>query len=221
MLRQLTDIQERMDRGPIRIRIVTANEANFAAEQTDAQDRLNELRKASNEKQMQLAEREAKIEDMKGKLNACDSNKEFQLLKDRIAADEQANFVLQDEILEQLERMDVLTEALNTAKANHEKAKSETVAMKDKVALELSELEAEQQRVREELGESEGKLPISLREDYQRLVAAKGENAFAVTNTENCDNCHQRCTTQMKSNLMMQLPVKCAGCGSILYVVQR
>ena len=110
MLRQLTDIGERMERGPRKVKIVMANEANFAEELENAKQKLLDLRKASNAKQLQLSEREAKIEDLKIKLNTCESNKEFQLLKDRIAADLQANSVLQDEILEQLEKLDVLTD---------------------------------------------------------------------------------------------------------------
>lgn len=220
MLRQLTDLQERIDKGPMKIRIVSANEANFKSELDACDARMNELRKASNDKQMQLAEREAKIEDMKGKLNTCDSNKEFQLLKDRIAADEQANLVLQDEILEQLERLDVLNEELSQARKNHDKSKQETEAMKNKVAMETEQLQAEKLRVEGELAEAEQKLPYDLKDDYKRLVARKGENAFAITNTDTCDNCNQSCTKQMKSNLMMQLIVKCPGCGSILYVKQ-
>ena len=179
---------------------------------------MNELRKASNEKQMQLAEREAKIEDMKGKLNTCDSNKEFQLLKDRIAADEQANLVLQDEILEQLERLDVITEEVAQAKQNLEKAQCETKATKDKVSLELEELRAEQQRITGELHERVKELPPDLVGDYKRTVEKKGENTFASTNTETCDNCNSRVRTQVASNLLMKKAVKCDGCGAILYV---
>lgn len=218
MLRQLTDLRERIEKGPIKIRIVAANEATFLAELDAANAKLNELRKASNDKQMQLAEREAKIADMKGKLNTCASNKEYQLLSERIAADEQANLVLQDEILEQLERLDVLTEESKTAKSHYEKSQAETQAMKERVALELKELNAEKDRVEKELADKENSIPMGLREDYHRLVERKGENAFATTNLETCDNCNQTCTSQMKSNLMGRLSVSCPGCGSILYV---
>ena len=141
MLRQLTDIGEQMEKGPRKVRIVRANEANFAQALEDAKTSLLDLRKASDGKQLQLAEREAKVEDLKAKLNACDSNKEFQLLKDRIAADIQANSVLQDEILEQLERIDELTEEVGSATKNHEKSQVESARISDEVALELKALD--------------------------------------------------------------------------------
>ena len=221
MLRQLTDIGERMEKGPRRVRIVTTNEANFAKSLEEAKAALLELRKASNAKQMQLSEREAKIEDFKLKLNACDSNKEFQLLRDRIAADTQANSVLQDEILEQLEKLDVLTEEAELAKTNHAKSQSELKRLSDEVALELKALEAEKTRISQELAEKEKQIPFDLAGQYRRLVAGKGEDALGLTNTETCGNCNQTLTPQTSDDLMMKKPVFCKGCGCWLYVAEN
>ncbi len=215
--RKLTDIAERMEKGPRKVRIVTNNEASFATELEESKARVLELRKASNAKQMQLSEREAKIEDLNGKLNACSSNKEFQLLKDRIAADLQANSVLQDEILEQLEKLDVLIEQAEAAKRNYEKSKSESKKITDAVALELTALAAEQERVTKELAESESKLPRDLISEYRRLVKGNGEHALGKTDTETCENCSQQIVQQMVSDLMMSRVVCCKRCGCILY----
>ena len=217
MLRQLTDIEDRMRRGPMKVKVVETNETSFATDEAECLARQEELRRSSSEKTMQLNEREAKIEDMKGKLNVCDSNKEFQLLKDRIAADLQANSVLQDEILELLERLDVVNAEVAEAKANHQKAKDETVAMRDQVKLELSELNAEKERITGELAESEKALPATMMDAYQRLVRLKGENTFAVSMIDTCDNCNQRLITQMISDLMLKKLIYCPGCGAILY----
>ena len=217
MLRQLTDIEDRMRRGPMKVKVVETNETSFATDEAECLGRQEELRRSSSEKTMQLNEREAKIEDMKGKLNVCDSNKEFQLLKDRIAADLQANSVLQDEILELLERLDVVNAEVVDAKANHQKAKDETVAMREKVKLELNELNAEKERVTSELAESEKALPATMMDAYRRLVRLKGENTFAISMTDTCDNCNQRLITQTISDLMLKKLVYCPGCGAILY----
>ena len=221
MLRQLSDIADRIRKGPIKVRVTAANEKSFAEALDVAKENLLELRKASNAKQMQLSEREAKIEDMKAKLNACDSNKEFQLLKDRIAADLQANSVLQDEILEQLEKLDVLTEESDQAKANYAKAQTDTKNITEKVELELKELESEKARVTDELAQAEKGLPPELIGEYRRLVAGMGEDALASTDTETCGNCNQRMITQMVSDLMMKKPVFCKGCGCLLYPTEN
>jgi hypothetical protein len=218
MLRQLTDIAERMEKGPRMIRIVTSNEASFAKSLEEAKHALLELRKASNAKQLQLAEREAKIEDLKNKLNVCDSNKEFQLLKDRIAADLQANSVLQDEILEQLEKLDVLTVDVETAKTNHEKSEIESKRVRNEVESDLKALDAEQTRITQELADEEKQIPADLMDQYRRLVAGKGEDALGLTNSETCGNCNQTLTAQTASDLMMQKSVFCKGCGCWMYL---
>lgn len=217
-LRMITDLDERIKKGPRKVKVVVANEANFLTALEEAKERLTELRKASNAKQMQLAEREAKIEDMKGKLNVCDSNKEFQLLKDRIAADEQANSVLQDEILEQLERLDVLTEESDAAKKNYEQSQVDTKTMKAEVEADIAALESEKARVKAELAEAEKSIPNDLMIQYQRLVKAKGDTALGVTDTYTCGNCNQTLTPQTVNELMMNMPVFCKGCDCLMYL---
>jgi predicted nucleic acid-binding Zn-ribbon protein len=218
MLRQLTDLEERIRKGPIKIRVVENNEASFTKDLDEAKQKLTDLQMASKAKNMQLGEREAKIESLEKKLNECDSNKEFQLLKDRIAADVQANSVLQDEILEQLERIDVLSAEADKAKSNLATAQNETKSIRDKVELELKELEAEKARISGELAEAEKKLPEDVAGYYRRLVTAKGENALGETNTEICGNCNQTLTTQQASDLLMKKLMLCKGCGCLMYL---
>ena len=221
MLRQITDIRSRMDRGPRKVRIVRTNEENFLKAMEEAKEQVTKTRMAADAKQMHLTERETKIKDMEGKLNSCESNREFQLLKDRIAADNEANSVLQDEILEMLERLDSLTEESQAAKEHYEKSKEETVKMTTEVEAEMAQLKSELDRISGELAESENRLPTDLKAEYRRLVAGKGEDALGETDTQTCGNCNQRLTTQMASDLMLKNTVFCKGCGCLLYIKEN
>lgn len=217
MLRQLTDIEDRMRRGPIQVRLVKTTEAGFSEAVEAKKQELLLVRKDSKAKQMQLDEREAKLEDLRGRLNSADSNKEFQLLKDRIAADEQANSVQADEIFETLEKMDVLEAELETAKQNLEKAKSETAGIEKKVSDELVMLKNEDARIRDELAEALKRLHGDLRVPYQRNIKNMGEDTFALTDGKTCGNCNNTLTQQTASDLLSSKPLLCKGCGSILY----
>ncbi len=217
MLRQLTDIADRMRRGPIQVRLVKTTEQGFADALEAKKQELLEVKKDSRSKQSQLEDREAKLEDLRGKLNAADSNKEFQLLKDRIAADEQANSCQADEIFETLEKLDVLEQELETAKSNLEKAKSETAGIEKKVAAELVTMKNEDARIREELAEALKKLHSDLRVPYQRNIKTMGEDTFAATDLSTCGNCNITLTQQTKSDILSCKPLLCKGCGSILY----
>ena len=217
MLTQLTDIEDRMRRGPIQIRLVKTTEQGFVDALDAKKEELLAVQKDSRAKQSQLQDREHKLEDLRGKLNAADSNKEFQLLKDRIAADEQANSVQSDEIFETLEKIDVLEVEFEEAKSNLEKAKSETAGIEKKVADEAVVLKNEDARVRDELAEALKNLSSDSRVLYDRNLKTMGEDTFASTDTKTCGNCNMTLTQQTASNLLSSKPLTCNGCGAILY----
>ncbi len=218
MHRQLADIEQRLRKGPLQVKIATQNEASFAAELDDTKHRQKENRLATDRKQMTMNEREAKVEDMKSKLNTAASNKEFQLLKDRIAADEQASSVLADEIFEMLERQDVIDQEVVAATENLEKSKVERKKIVDKVTGETKALEEERARVAGELAENEKKLPMDVKTDYRRRADAKGEDVLAETDANTCGNCQVHLTAQMKASLLMNEILFCQGCGALYYL---
>lgn len=217
MLRQLTDIEDRTRRGPIQIRLVKTTEQGFSDALDAKKLELLAVQKDSKTKQAQLEDRERKVEDLRGRLNAADSNKEYQLLKDRIAADEQANSVQSDEIFETLEKIDVLEAEFATATENLEKAKAETAGIEKKVADELVVLKNDNTLVNEELEAALKNLHSDLRAPYERNIKSMGEDTFASTDTKTCGNCNITLTSQTASDLLSQKPLLCKGCGAILY----
>lgn len=219
LLRQIADVGERIEKGPKKVKLVQQNELKFQQAVESAKETLTQTKMAADAKQLQLGEREASIEKMNANLNTCASNKEFQLLKDRIAADEQANSVLSDEILELLERIDVLTDELASTQANHEKSQGETKAMQEKVSSELETLNRELAELKEELIEQEKLIPTDLKVDYRRLVEKKGEDALTDTDGETCGYCNQRLTTQTAAELLSKKALFCKGCGCLMYPV--
>ncbi len=70
---------------------------------------------------------------MKAKLNAAQSNREYQAFRDQIAADEMANSVLADEILEGLEKIDELQKIAAEAEQTVLKAKDEVAKSQQQV----------------------------------------------------------------------------------------
>jgi predicted nucleic acid-binding Zn-ribbon protein len=94
-----------------RTRQVQAAEGKKAAAAED----VKKAKMAADQKQLQLKSSETKIRDLTAKLNACKTNREYQTLGDQIAADTMAAKVLEDEILEALERIDTLKPAVPAA----------------------------------------------------------------------------------------------------------
>src|SRR5947207_12874770 len=98
--RQHSDLRDRLERGPRQIRVAEGSVKKTESDLAQAKDAFKHAKMSSDEKQLQLRQREAKLADLQAKLNMAQSNKEYQLLKDQMAADRQANSVLAEEILE-------------------------------------------------------------------------------------------------------------------------
>lgn len=216
--RQLTDVSNRIASGPRLIK--AAEQAVVKAEQdlVATKDAYKKTRMASDEKQLHLKQREAKLRDLQGKLNASESNREYQLLKDQIAADQKANSVLTDEILESLELLDQRQADIKTAEGNLSKMKEELVRVKQRIDNARQTLDAELIRVRGELAVTEQALPPDFKMDYDRVVKAKGEDALGAVDGDSCGQCSRVLTPQMLNELHLRRPVFCKACGSLLYL---
>jgi uncharacterized protein len=175
----------------------------------------------ADEKQLTLKTRENRVLDLKVKLNSAASNKEFSLLKEQIAADEQANAVLADEIFEVLENLDVLASNLKEANAELAKQQAEHQVRIAEVAEKSTLLKSELARVEAELAETETRIPLAVKADYQRVVDSKGEEGLAPIDGDSCGGCFQTLTTQMRDNLAMSHLVRCPNCNAFLYLPEN
>lgn len=218
VLRQKTDLNGRIKRGPAKVNVAKQSVAAFQASLEQARALLTQTRMNADRKQLQLQEREARIEDLKNKRNACESNREYQLLNDQVAADEQANSVQADEILELLVKVDDVEARVKEAESNLQKGKAETARIQQIVDTELASLQSDLDAVNAELSEAEAKLPSDLKPEYKRLVAALGEDALAAVDENSCGHCYTTVTMQLISELMMKRITFCKSCGSLLYL---
>ena len=216
--RQLTDLRERLERGPKQIRAADGSVARLKAALDEIREGLTRARVQVDERQLQLKGREARIEDLQGKLNAANSNREYQTLKEQIAADKQANSVLEDEIFEGLEKIDELGAKVKIAEENLKRSEAEAAKVKNRVEGERAGLESERNRVGEELRGAESNLPEDFKVEYDRIAQARGEDALAQVDAEVCGSCYQTLTAQMMNELYLGKPLWCKNCGAVLYL---
>lgn len=216
--RQHSDLKDRLSRGPRQIQAAELAVKKCEADLGQAKDAFKQAKMASDEKQLQLKHRESKLVDLQAKLNMAQSNKEYQLLKDQMAADKQANSVLADEILETLETIDQLQVAVKTAESNLAKTKDELTKVRGRISDQQHGLETELARVRAELDAAEGMLEGDFKDNYMRLSRSMGEDSLASVDGGCCGGCSQTLTVQMLSLLKLDKPVFCMSCGRLLYL---
>ena len=65
-----------------------------------------------------------------------------------------------------------------------------------------------------------GTLPVDIRESYQRVVKAKGEDALAPMRGEFCSGCNRRVLLNMMADLRLSKPIFCKSCGRLLYLAE-
>lgn len=216
--RQLGDLKERLARGPKQLRAAEANVAYRDEQLVKLRADLKAMRMAADAKQLQLKSGEAKILDLKRKLNAASSNREYQALRDQIAADEMANSVLADEIIEALEQIDQfhakIAEAESTAAGAREKAREVSA----EVGRQKPLIEGDLRRLEAELRESEAALPGEIRDLYHRVVRQKGVDALAAVENDCCTGCNQQVPLNIFSKMTMNEPMFCRTCGRLLYI---
>lgn len=218
MNRQKTDLTDQLKRGP---KVIAAARGRYEAGANHAQeirDTMTQMRVDADHKQLQMKEREDKIVHWQGQMNAAKDNREYQTLKDQIAAETQANVVLSDEILEILENLDKMEGTLKEAEDQAAHVKGEFEKIEGQITEKRVQLQAELERVEQELAEAEKGLKGDFKRNYERLVSAKGEDAMAAAEGNCCSGCYQSLTPQLNEQLALGQPIACPSCGRLLYL---
>lgn len=195
-----------------------ANVERLEREFEDLRKAAVALRAATDDKQGQLATGEASLEKRRIQLRAAGSNREFQALKDEIAAAEKANEVLEIEILEAMEKLDQFDERVGLAKAAVVKGREEAETVAQDVAQKEPHIRGDIERLKAELTQCEADLPAEFRGFYGRVIRQKGEDALAQVEGEFCSGCHQHVPVNMINELMLNRPITCKSCGRLLYL---
>ncbi len=216
--RQRADLKGQIERGPRQIKAGEALVAKATAGVQAAKENLKKATLLADDKQLQLRSREMRIEELKSKLNSAASNREFSTLKEQIAADQQANSVLSDEILEALEEMETFDLQVKAAEAELKKQQAEHQIRVAEVEKNLAGLQLEWNRIESQLSEAEEKIPAAARIDYRRLVDSRGEDALAPFEFDSCGSCNQTLTTNFIDRLRLSLLVRCPNCNAFLYL---
>jgi len=219
--RQRTDVQGQIDRCP---RQIQAGHTMVAGAKNALDESIAGIKRAkmsADQKQLQLKEREGRVLNLRGKLNEAASNREFDSFKEQIAADEQANSVLSDEILEALEQIDVLEANRLVCQSDLAAREAEQVKLIATVTDRLVVLKEDFARVDAERIEAETLIPAVVKVDYERLIAARGEEALAPVEDDNCGGCYQTLTTQIMNQIALSRLVRCPSCGAFLYRLEK
>ena len=218
---QIAEMKTQVERGPKQVKAkILQVEAAKSALQT-CKDTIKQKKMDADRKQLQLREREAKIHDWEGKMNAAKNNREFQAIKEQIAADSQANSVLSDEILEILEEIDSLQIDFKGFEEKLKLIEGEKVRTEETVAQKLAVLAKELERVEANLSDLEKKLEPDFTVQYRRLVSTRADDSMAALDDVSCGGCYTGLPPRILDSLRKEQSVLCPSCGRLLYRPER
>lgn len=215
------EVQEQSERGP---RQLKARQQAIVQKQADLEaQRLKHktLRMSADQRSLQLKSNEAKIGDLRVKLNQAASNREFDIIRAQIEADTVANSVLEDEILDALEKVDAahieikkLEEEVAHAKAEESRVTGEISAAQPGLQSRLKELQTA-------ITNAENRLPENVIVQYRRLAQAYGPAALAEVDGNTCNSCYVSLPAQMVMQVRDGQVLFCKTCGRLLYMVSK
>ncbi|MFN7731170.1 MAG: zinc ribbon domain-containing protein [Pirellula sp.] len=217
LLSHIADLKGQIERGPKQIQLAHTQLKSAADAVAACKDAIKQKKMEADRKQLQQRERDAKLYEWQGKLNAASNNREFQAVKDQIAADTQANSVLSDEILEILETIDDLNAKLVELDAKQKLVAADTAKAEARIKERLATLNVELGRFQEELKSVEAELPEEFAHTYRSLVASRAEEAFAPLDDRSCGGCNTGLPPRIIDQLRMGHPVACSSCGRWIY----
>lgn len=217
LLQELKQVRDQLTRGPRQIKSRQKRVAQAQQELVEQEAELKATRAAVDKKNLDLRSKETHMADMKGKLNAAKSNREYEIITGQIEADETAKSVLEDEILEYLERVEAVQATIAQCKENIAKAEEDVRQFAEDFESKAATLHNRELELSGEIKNAESVVPIEIREQYRRLVEAYGPEALVECSSGMCENCFVQLTPQQRVHVNSSKVAFCNTCGRLLY----
>jgi predicted nucleic acid-binding Zn-ribbon protein len=213
---ELTDLREKIKRAPLQLKAKENDVEKIRSRIVIEKDEAKKVRVEADSRELTLKQAESRIRDLKGKLNVAESNKEYQVIQDeikRIAAD---NDKLQDEILEKITIEEDLRSKVKKSEGELADAEKDFAKYKEVVDYQIEKLKVQVGILADQLKKLEPQLGDSLG-DYQRMMAAKGDQGIAECVSGTCQGCFSEQPPQSWQELLNGRPFKCRTCGALMF----
>lgn len=215
---ELHEVNEQLARGPRQQKVREQKVTQAQAEHAAFKDQLKEFRAAADRKSLDLKTNEAKIAGLRAKLNAAASNREYDILRGQIEADEVANSVLEDEILELLDKVDRTQRSIHETDQRVTQLRKEADDFTAEFARSARLLEQQAADLRSRIAESETFITGETALRYRRLIESYGADGLAAMDKSGvCTNCFVALTAQQKVVVTTGQFLFCSTCGRLLY----
>ena len=215
--RHIKDLESKIEQAPKQLQL----QQNKLAKQQDAfkqaQDALKQLALQIREKELAVKTTEQLIARHEKQMDAAANKKEYDTLKSEIAQEKAHISKIEDEILATMSLSEEQAAQLPRVEQATQKAQADFAQYQKDHLERLERFANEKLRAQNELKSVEATLPDDVRGQYNRLIAAKGEDALASVRGKTCSACYTEITVQMLGELQRGVFMLCKNCGRMLY----
>jgi uncharacterized protein len=214
---EMADAKQEIEQGPLQLKGSQVKVDKVAAVVTALKEELKTLRKTSDAKELQLKTSEARVADLKGKLNSTTNAKDFTAIKEEMSRIEIINAQLENEGLEMLGEQEKHQEKIAAAEKEVAAAKEKHAKLKEIIDNRVNKNKSFIDGLVARLKKLEAELDGDFRGQYERLMKTKGDRGLAPCSGGSCGACHNAQTPQSQQELAMGRPVFCSNCGALLF----
>src|SRR4051812_14659577 len=167
-------LRDRLTSGPKTVLTRETALANRTAALDAARKALQEARVQLKKKEHSVQSYNAKIDDLKVKLNAVKKNDEYKAIQNQIAIDKHAIDKLEGEMLEEMDKVEDQAKKVAAEEAEVKAFAAEVAAMKQLVESQAASQRAQLAEIETAVVEAEAIIPDAERERYRRTVKQHG-----------------------------------------------
>lgn len=218
--RHATSLQEEIERLPRQLKAQQAKVTRQEDAIKQAQEGIKKLKVAAADKEKSLKAKHQDIAKHEKQRNEATGKKEYDALGAEITAARDACTKLEEEALNALSAIEEQTGRLPELEKVLKQAQQEVTNFDATCKERQGEMSGELQKVLAQIKEVETTMPADIRGQYDRLVAARGEDAMAAVVERNCQACYTGITAQQYNELLQGMFVFCRSCGRYLYLAE-
>jgi predicted nucleic acid-binding Zn-ribbon protein len=214
------DLHTKIEQGP---RQQTAQKNKVARHEEmlkKAQDDLKLAKVHMHEREVELKTTDEKVKKYEKQLSDIMSKKEYEALKHEISHARGQIGKIEDQVLADLGLIEELAAKVPQAEQALKQVREEAANLAKDFESRMAEFARERDTVQQQLKEAEAQLPGDIGEQYRRIVAARGEDAFAAVENNNCAACYTSITAQNSNDLRRGMFFVCKSCGRMLYLAE-
>ena len=216
---QIFKANEEIKNKPLEIAALEALFNERSAALKSAEEELKRAQLEHKSLELDLQSKEQAVDKQKSQLGQVKSNKEYSALQVEIGKMKADNSLLEEKIIELLEKMDILKQKVSAEQEKFAIEERKLKEEKNKIETSLKMLQEQSDSLRAQRKRiiDTGIKPevLSL---YERILDNRGELAIVPVKNDSCSGCCRSIRAQVVNELRLGKLLTCENCSRILYI---